>query len=313
MDIRKGNCSLLLDAIQHKSIQTIYLDPPFNSDRSYTLEQGSDIGFQDKWTDERYIEFIETVVQKCLPLLKEDGSLFFHISSEEMYIPEVILRKHFRIVKPIFWKKCRSKNNVKKTLGSAIDVIFWCSQSVKRKFNMIYQPRDAYYVEHSFKNKDERGNFSMGHLVCDRTRTGYDYPFTIQGKTFHPTRGWRIKQEELQRLADDDRLYVPKTTKSNIYKKIYLHETEGKPCMDLWDDIPSIAQGSEVRNYPTAKPLKLLERIVQMTTDEGDSVLDPMAGSGTTGLACKNLNRNALLMDENEQAITIMRERLEAH
>jgi len=80
--------------------------------------------------------------------------------------------------------------------------------------------------------------------------------------------------------------------------------------MDLWDDIYSIAQGSEIRKYPTAKPTKLLERIIQMTTDEGDVVLDPMAGSGTTGEASRNLKRNCILIDQNPQSIIIMKERL---
>ena len=310
MDIRIGDCRTLLQDIPVGSIQTIYLDPPFNSNRDYTLEVGSAVGFGDKWTDETYAAFIEDVVAKCKPLLNKTGSLFFHISSEEMYIPEQILRKHFKCVRPIIWKRCRSKNNIKKTLGSAMDFIFWCSMSEKRKFNMVYQPRDEYYEANSFKNEDKRGHFALGHLVCDRTRSGYNYEFTIEGRTFHPERGWRITQEALQELADQDRLYVPKGSKSNLYKKIYKDETPGKPAMDLWDDISSIAQGSEERVYPTAKPVRLLERIIQMTTDAGDIVLDPMAGSGTTGLACKNLERQCILMDQNPQAITIMQQRL---
>jgi site-specific DNA-methyltransferase (adenine-specific) len=312
MSIHKGDCRSVLKELEKKSVQTIYLDPPFNSNRTYSLEQGSNVGFEDKWTNESYTAFVREVVDVCLPLLKDDGSLFFHISSEQMFIPETVLREKFKYVRPIFWKRCRSKNNVKKNLGSAIDVIFWCSQSQKRKFNMVYQPRDTYYEEHSFKNKDARGNFALGHLVCDRTRSGYDYEFTIDGKTFHPERGWRISKEELEALGRDNRLYVPKTKTANLYKKIYLHETEGKPCMDLWDDIPSIAQGSEERQYPTAKPVKLLERIIQMTTDENDAVLDPMAGSGTTGVACRTLKRKYILIDQNDQAIEIMRTRVES-
>lgn len=313
MDIRQGDCRTILKTLEKQSVHTIYLDPPFNSDRNYVLEQGSEVGFADKWTDETYTAFIEDVISLCKPALDKNGSLFFHISSEQMFIPEKILRAHFKVVRPIFWKRCRSKNNVKRTLGSAIDVIFWCSQTEKRKFNMVYQARDEYYTQNSFKNKDTRGNFALGHLVCDRTRSGYDYTFEIDGRSFHPERGWRITQTELQALAADNRLYVPKTADANLYKKIYLHESEGKPAMDLWDDIPSIAQGAEERSYPTAKPLKLLERIVQMTTDEGDIVLDPMGGSGTTGVACKNLQRRCILIDQNPQAIEIMRERLADH
>jgi len=311
MNIIHNDCLLELSKLTKNSVQTIYLDPPFNSDRNYRLDANSTVGFDDTWTDEQYSEFIENVIKLCVPILKPDGSLFFHISSEEMFLPFSILQKYFKIVKPIFWKRCRSKNNIKNNLGSSIDIIFWCSQNSKRKFHMVYQPKDEYYEANSFKNKDHRGNFALGHLVCDRTRKGYDYEFTIQGKTFHPDKGWRINKEELENLEKDDRLYIPKKSGSNLYKKIYLHENPGKPSMDLWDDIPSIAQGVEERKYPTAKPVKLIERIIDMTTDEGDLVLDPMAGSGTTGQACKNKNRNCILIDKNKDAIDIMKNRVD--
>ena len=141
---------------------------------------------------------------------------------------------------------------------------------------------------------------------------GHTYEFEIEGKTFNPPNNWRIAKADLEILRADDRLYVPKKAGSNLYKKIYLHESPGKAAMDLWDDVFSIAQGTEERTYPTAKPVKLLERIVEMTTDEGDLVLDPMAGSGTTGLACKNKNRKCIMFDKNADAIKIIRDRFMA-
>lgn len=309
MDIQHGNCLELIPALENGSVQTVYVDPPFNSGRNYTLTAGSDVGFSDKWTDESYKEFVESLVDACLPKMKKDGSFFFHISTDQMWIPEQVLRTKFKHVRPIFWKRCRSKNNVKKTLGASVDIVFWCYQTEKRKFNMVYQALDEYYTEHSFTNKDARGAFALGHIVPDRTRTGNVYPFTIEGRTFNPERGWRMKQEDLQALADDNRLYVPKGTRANLYKKIYKDESLGKPALDLWDDIPSIAQGSEVRNYPTAKPVKLLERILAMTTGENDLVLDPCGGSGTTGAAALSLGRKCVLMDMNPQAVEIMRAR----
>lgn len=310
MNIQEGDCLELIPLLEDKTIQTIYIDPPFNSGRTYSLESGSSIGFDDKWTDDMYKTFIESLIDKCLPKLKKDGSLFFHISTDQMWIPEQILRSKFKCVRPIFWKRCRSKNNIKKTLGASIDIIFWCYQNCKRKFNMVYQALDEYYSEHSFTNKDSRGHFALGHIVPDRTRTGHKYSFTIEGKTFDPQRGWRISKEELERLASEDRLYVPKSSNANLYKKIYKEESLGKPSLDLWDDIPSIAMGSEIRNYPTAKPIKLLERIIMMTTDKNDIVLDPCGGSGTTGVASKSLERRCILMDSNPQAIEIMKSRL---
>ena len=161
-------------------------------------------------------------------------------------------------------------------------------------------------VTYSFKNKYDVGNYSLGHLVTEPTKKGYMYEFTHQDRIFNPQSGWRIKKEVLEQLATENRLHFPKTKKANLYKKIYLHENPGKLCTDLWDDIHSISQGKELRKYPTAKPVKLLERIIEISSDPEDIVLDPMCGSGTTGIACKNLNRKCILNDLNKDVIEII-------
>ncbi len=311
VQIIHGDCNDILRMMSKKCVDCVYLDPPFNSGRNYVLDHNSQIGFKDKWTNDDYRTFITTLIDNIIPLMKSTASLFFHISADQMFIPEVILREKFKHVTPIFWKKSRSKNNVKKKLGTAIDILFWCSNGSKRKFNLLYQPKDPYYEAHSFKNKDARGNYALGHLVTEKSKSnGYKYSFTVSDRVFNPAAGWRIRREALEKLEQDDRLHVPTKATANLYKKIYLHENPGKPCMDLWDDIYSIAQGKETRKYPTAKPIKLLERIIKMTTDEGDVVLDPMAGSGTSGQAAKQLKRKCILIDQNHDAVNIMKDRL---
>jgi site-specific DNA-methyltransferase (adenine-specific) len=295
-----GDCLEKLDDVKDDSIAMIYLDPPFDSGRDYTMSHENSTGFSDTWKGDEYRKFIVEVVDKCIPKLKKDGSFYFHISAEKMFTPEQILREKFKHVQPIFWRKCRSKNNVKHKLGATIDIIFRCSKMKNPKFNIVYQSRDEAYVKNSFNNKDDRGNYSLGHLVTENTKKGYMYTFEFGDRVYNPPSGWRIKQEELEKLKVEDRLHTPKTKNSKLYKKIYLHETEGKPCTDLWDDIHSISQGAELRTYPTAKPIKLLERIISISTDEGDTVLDPMCGSGTTGKAAKNLKRSCILIDKND-------------
>ena len=226
-----------------------------------------------------------------------------------MYIPEKVLRNKFLHVTPIFWKKCRSKNNVKRKLGSTIDIIWKCNKVNNHKFNLVYQEKDSKYLENSYNNKDERGNYSLGHLVTEKTKQGYLYSFKVNGKEYNPTSGWRIKYDDLKKLYDDNRIHIPKKEQSNLYKKIYLHENPGKACTDLWDDIHSISQGSEKRLYPTEKPIKLLERLISISTDEGDLVLDPMCGSGTTGKACLNLSRKCILNDINKSVVDVVKNR----
>ena len=296
------------DTIKNKFMM-IYFDPPFNSDRDYQLNCNSKLGFSDKWTDEDYEKFISKNIDNLYDMLEERGTLFFHISSSCMYIPEKILRNKFRFVEPIFWKKCRSKNNVKTKLGSVIDIIWKCNKSSKAKFNLVLQEKDETYLKNSFNNKDSRGNYSLGHLVTEKTKKGYEYEITIGDKTFNPKSGWRIKKTELEKLIADDRVHLPVKKTGNLYKKIYLHENPGKSCTDLWDDIHSISQGSEVRKYPTAKPLKLLERLIEITTDEGDYVYDPMCGSGTTAEASDKLNRKCIVNDINDDVVSIVKSR----
>jgi DNA modification methylase len=309
VEFMEGDCLKCLDSVENESVQTIYLDPPFDSDRDYMLSVDSSVGFTDKWAGDAYKRFINSVVAKCVPKLKKTGTLFFHISADRMFVPECVLREHFKFVQPIFWKRCRSKNNVKAKLGATIDIIFKCTQSPRAVFNVVHQPKDEKYLANSFKNKDAVGNYALGHLVTESTKKGYMYSFTIEGRTFNPAAGWRIQQEELHKLHRENRLHVPKGKDAKLYKKIYLHENPGKPCTDLWDDIHSIGQGSELRKYPTAKPQKLLERVIAISTNPGDRVLDPMCGSGTTGAACVALGRSCVLMDRNPDVLEIVRSR----
>lgn len=304
------NSSTFLKSLDDGSIQTIYLDPPFNSKRDYQLTIDNDLGFSDKWDDEEYKKFISEIIIECVRKLKNNGNLFFHISSDCSFIIESILRTYFPFVTHIFWKKCRSKNNVKHKLGSTIDIIYKCSLIQKSKFNLVLQDKDEKYLANSFKNKDDIGNYSLGHLVTENTKKGYMYDFTIMDRTFSPKSGWRIKKTELENLAKENRLHFPITKNGKLYKKIYLHENPGKPCTDLWDDIHSISQGNELRTYPTAKPVKLLERIIQISSDENDLIVDPCCGSGTTGLACKNLNRKCILNDLNENVNEIVKNKI---
>jgi len=317
--IQLGDSRELLKQLEDKSIDAVYFDPPFNSNRKYRLTSSDDsIGFDDIFkSDDEYVKLVEPMVKECARAIKKDGSFFFHISAEQMLIPQMICSRFFSRVQPIFWKRSRSKNNVKTKLGACTDVIFWCSHIPKPKFNMVYQPLDSYYAENSYKNKDARGNYALGH-VCytrtqapDKSKSDRYYSIVHKGKTYSPTYGWRMSLDDLEALIEDDRIHFPKAKKdANPYKKIYAHESKGKPSTDYWDDLHSIAMGSEERVYPTQKPVSLMRRIIEMSTNVGDVILDPVAGAGTTGVAASQLGRNYILFDISEDAIEACKRRI---
>ena len=315
-----GDALDLIKKVEEQSVECVYFDPPFNTNRKYRLTTKDDsVGFNDLFkSDEEYINLIEPIVKEIKRVLSKDGSMFFHISAEQMLIPHMICRKYFRRVQPIFWKRSRSKNNIKSKLGACTDIIFWCSKVDKPKFNMVYQPLDDYYAKNSYKNQDQRGYYALGHICYTKTQAPSRekspdryYILEHNGVQYEPKYGWRMSKDDLEQLVKDDRIHFPKKPNSNPYKKIYKHESPGKPSTDYWDDVHSIAQGEQARTYPTQKPMKLLERIILMSTEPEDVVLDPMAGSGTTGVVAKSLKRKFILFDNNPDAIRISRERLD--
>ena len=87
----------------------------------------------------------------------------------------------------------------------------------------------------------------------------------------------------------------------------------GKTPTDVWWHTIVSPNGKEKTGYPTQKPLGILERIVRVHSNPGDTVLDFFAGSGTTGVAALRNGRNAILIDQSPEACALMRKRLGSH
>jgi DNA modification methylase len=100
----------------------------------------------------------------------------------------------------------------------------------------------------------------------------------------------------MKRLEEENRLYF--TKRGGIRIKKYLDELEGIPLQTLWDDInPINSQSDERAGYPTQKSEELLERIIKISTNEDDIVLDFFSGSGTTAAVAEKLNRRWITCD----------------
>lgn len=111
----------------------------------------------------------------------------------------------------------------------------------------------------------------------------------------------------MEKLDIENRLEYNKEGLPRI--KRFLDEMEGIPLRDIWSDINNVQSGEKI-NYATQKPIKLIERIVKLYTNEQDVCLDIFAGSGTLGRACINTNRNYILFDINNKGKEIFLESL---
>ena len=311
------------DAVEHlasvgRSFQCIYLDPPYDLGRTFKFSAVLDgPEFQDSWNGDEYAMWLDGLIAACKRVLARDGTLFLHMSAGQSLIPEMVLNKHFTRVDKIFWQKAHGKNTVKTKLGAVVDVIFMAGAN-KRKFNLLYTPLDPYYLENSYKNKDERGLYALGAIKHDKTRTSshmYDVTDPSTGRVYKAEDvapyGWRMPEKEMLEMIEQGRIHFSEKEGATLYKKLYKDEVKGVPLSDLWTDVHYITRtDQDKRHYPTQKPFKLLRRIVALSSEPGDWVLDPCAGSGTTGAAALSLGRHAYMIDANSETEPIITERL---
>ena len=128
-------------------------------------------------------------------------------------------------------------------------------------------------------------------------------------------RNWQYTRERMYELLAEGRIVHETTTPGSRRKvprrKRYLDESKGIPAQDNWTDIRALrGQSDENTNYPTQKPLALLERIIKASSNEEDVVLDPFAGCATTAVAAERLNRRWIGIDVETESVNQLRVRL---
>ena len=164
-------------------------------------------------------------------------------------------------------------------------------------------PREAHYCKVLLDELFGRASF-INEIVW-----AYDYGA-------RPRKRWPAKHDTIFWYARDPSRYVFRY--DDIDRVPYLAPSlvgpekaaRGKTPTDVWWQTIVSPTGAEKTGYPTQKPLKILERIVRVHSDPGDLVVDPFAGSGTTGEAAARLGREYLLIDTNPEAVRVMADRL---
>jgi len=284
----------------------IYIDPPFGLQRELHMTEadGTRKSFQDSWSNyDEYIEWLTGVIDGLYGLLKKDGWLYSHNQVEGNFlalgkVDNKVRRSYYT---NISWARSHPHNNIRIGFGNIVDSIM-----VIRKgepfFQVEHAPLDPTYAANSFGHEDERGgNYALAPVTGEKSRPGHQYEY----KGYSPTFGWRYAEERTRELDEQGLIHFGK---NRPYKKISRSESKGKPIQNLWDDIPNLTRTERnKRNYPTQKPLKMLERIVRTSCPPGGRVLDPFCGSGTTALATFNVGdgRSCDTYDISEPALDI--------
>jgi site-specific DNA-methyltransferase (adenine-specific)/adenine-specific DNA-methyltransferase len=302
-------------------VDLIYIDPPFDSRADYKKAislKGKQInneynGFEEKqysdiWSNDEYLQFMYERLILIKELLSETGSVFLHCDWNRGHALKLICDEVFGIVNfknHIVWKRSTPRGNSSTRLPEITDFILYYTKSNSYKWNNLYTPYREEYTEKYYNQ------------ICEITGRRFQ-PTSLLGHVgINPVREWkglnkpwRYSLENLDKLEDEGCIYWPNKGGMPRLKR-YLDEQKGMPLQSLWEDIPPVnSQAIEDTEYPTQKPENLLQRIINLVTDEGDLVFDCFCGSGTTQAVAMKLGRRFIGADINLGAIQTTTKRL---
>lgn len=306
------NLKMLAD-IPVESIDLCYIDPPFNSNRNYEVFWG-DVqekrAFHDRFGDaEAYIAYMRPRVQEIYRVLKKTGSFYYHCDWHASHYVKIMLDQIFganSFRNEIIWKRTAAKGLAFKSLPNNHDSIFYYIKNDNFIFNRKYLPHKSEYVDKFYKNIDEDGR---RYQLTDLTNPNRDRP-NLTYEFLGVKRVWRWTKERMEKAYNDGLIIQLKPGSVPRYKR-YLDEQEGIPLDNIWTDIqPVQSQAKERLGYPTQKPVALLERILEISSNKGDVVLDAFCGCGTTLVAAEKLGRKWIGIDISPTACRVMSQRL---
>lgn len=266
-----------LAALPTESVDLIYLDPPFFSNRHYEVIWGDEAevrSFEDRWEGgiQHYTDWMRKRVFEMHRVLKPTGSIYLHCDHHASH--------HLRLV---------------------LDEIFGARQF-----------RNEIVWHYSGWNKNlaryfERRHDSILFYAKGRTQTfnGYSSPWESEEEYV------RVRKQKV-RIDEQGRRYVLSDRGGGNRIRRYLDEAMayGKPIDDVWDIDKLNNSSGEAMGYPTQKPEALLERIIAASSNPGDVVLDPFCGCGTTVATAERLNRRWIGIDISPTAVRLMERRV---
>ena len=320
-----GDCLDQLRKLPATCIDLIYIDPPFNSNRNYEVfwgETKEKRAFEDRHAStQAYIDFMRPRCVELARVLKPMGTFYFHCDWHASHYIKIMLDQIFgdnQFQNEIVWKRTTAHADTH-GFGHIHDIIFRYSNGKPPTFNVELKSYAQEYIDRYFVFEDEHVAERGKHWRADITGAGLR-----NGETGKPWRGfdpskigkgrhWIRTPTELEELYADGRIYIPPGGGIPKFKR-YVNELKGVPVDSIWDDIPSLAglskSAKESLGYPTQKPLGLLERIIESSSNANDIVLDAFCGCGTALVAAQMLKRQWIGIDISPTACRVMAKRL---
>ena len=287
----------ILEGINSNSIDLIYLDPPFNKNKKFTAPTGSSAKgaeFSDIFREaDVKDEWIETIKEDY------DGIYQFLTSIKNLSSFQSSTNKHYLYNYCYLCYMAVRLIEMQRILKDTGSIYLHCDPTMSHYLKILM---DLIFGEKNFRNEI---------VWCYKGASEMKIGFPRK----HDIIFLYAKTEETIFNYDSIRISYKYNSKKPAKWKDGIHEKNplGTKCLDWFNDIPSFmtaSQSKERVGYPTQKPIALLERIIQASSNEGDVVLDPFCGCATTCVASQKLGRKWIGIDVSVKAYELVKQRL---
>ncbi|HDM8167110.1 TPA: site-specific DNA-methyltransferase [Vibrio harveyi] len=313
----------LLSLSKANSVQCIYLDPPYNNGDKYNH-------YEDNLEHEDWLNEMEETLFLFKPLLKETGSVWISIDDNEMHYLKVVADRVFgrkNFVTTIVWQQRTTREN-RKVFSNNHEYILVYAKDLNAfsKFRNALPPSEEQLARYKNPDNDPRGPWQSVSLNVQDGHATKNQFYTIvapNGKKHIAPQGrcWAYNQQRMEKEIEEGNIWFGTKGDGVPRRKKFLRDSKLSLTPEtLWlgEDVGTNKQAkkhikelfSDKSLFDTPKPESLIGRILEIATNEGDLVLDPYLGSGTTAATAHKMNRNYIGIEVGEHAITHCVERM---
>lgn len=317
----------LLEKTHNGRIDLIYIDPPYNTLNSGFTYSDTFVDGNDTFRHSKWLSFMEQRLTLAKKLMSRKGAIFISIDDNEVGSLRLLCDSIFganNFIANVIWEKKFSPQNDAKWLSDSHDHILVYAKD-KENWHPNLMSRSS-EMDSRYKNPDNdpRGVWTSGDLSVKTYSPTTDYPITTpSGRVVNPPSGycWRYSKEKFDEMVADNRIWFGKSGNNVPRIKRFLTDVQqGTVCKTIWyrtevgdtqegtKNLKAVFDGKGVFTNP--KPVRLIERILELATNAESIVLDFFAGSGTTGQAVlkynaeqNNRNLRFILCTNNENNI----------
>lgn len=307
-----GDNLLALKALEQNfagKIKCIYIDPPYNTGSAFEH-------YDDSLEHSTWLNLMKPRLDLLRTLLHEDGSIWISIDDNEgqylkVLCDEVFGRNNF--VASVIWQHGLQSKGYGGKFSLHHNYVLCYGKSSSFSLGLLERSEEN-NINYSNPDNDPRGPWRSGDVRNALVRKNLMYNITSPtGKIIkHPPKGWRFSKETFQKELAEGKIIFSKDGE-RIIRKIYLADQEGRVPETIWfgKDVGTTREAnSEIKAlnfktlFDTPKPERLIERVIQISTNLGDWVLDSFLGSGTTAAVAHKMNRKWIGIELGEHCHT---------